>query len=565
MIKSNSKIFLSLAALLFSAAGFSQSALVMDGAYIVMTGGTKTTPIYLDVDDQATNGIVNKIPGTGSIISEGEFNQVKWEIQNNTGSFVVPFGNSTVSYIPLTMNITSAGVGNGSIKFATYGDLGWDNLTYIPSDVTNMNGSCLTDDSKYAVDRFWIIDTGSVSGVSRYTVKPTSNITFTYTGSEINAPNNITEAKLAAQRFNDGASSTWWDWPGATGTDNNVAKTVSTGNITPANLFRSWTLLAPEDSVTAQGHTVSCGGAQITISSTYTNVISYSWSTGATTSSITITPLGPVLETDTISLANGCRLDSNVQVVMTPNPIPTISATQAICIGNSANLLAGGGTTYTWLPSAGLSSDTIADPVANPATTTVYTVTIANGPCKATDNVQVTVDPLPVVTVCCGVTIIQGETTALSATPIVTGNTYNWTPNIGLTCNNCPNPVASPTVSTWYSVTETDSLGCSKNDSVLINVKENCIGTTYVPNAFSPNGDGINDVLKVMGKCLMAMDFRIFDRWGNVVFETNNPAEGWDGTCKGKPMNTGTFVYYLEASGADNIAISKKGDITLVR
>jgi trimeric autotransporter adhesin len=87
----------------------------------------------------------------------------------------------------------------------------------------------------------------------------------------------------------------------------------------------------------------------------------------------------------------------------------------------------------------------------------------------------------------------------------------------------------------------------------------------FVPNAFSPNGDGHNDVLKVNGICLQTMTFMIFNRWGEKVFETNDQSVGWDGTYKGDEMNTGVFVYRLEGKTYDGKAFSSKGNITLIR
>ena len=110
----------------------------------------------------------------------------------------------------------------------------------------------------------------------------------------------------------------------------------------------------------------------------------------------------------------------------------------------------------------------------------------------------------------------------------------------------------------------TDS-GCSATDMVTITVEnENC-GEVFVPNAFSPNSDGVNDILYVRGKCISSMDFYIFDRWGNKVFESHSPSRGWDGRYNGLPMNTATFSYYLDALLIDGTTITKRGNVTLVR
>jgi gliding motility-associated-like protein len=461
---------------------------VLNGGYVVFNGGTQSAPVYFDISNQATTGIVDKTPGTGWIISEGEFNQVKWEIQNGTGTYTVPFGYSTTNYIPVTIDITGAGTGSGGIKFATYGDLGSDNNTYKPSDVNNMKGACISNDSKYVLDRFWIIDTSNNSGAG-YTTKPTSSITFTYTGAEINNPNTIVESKLAAQRYNTGLS-TWWDWTSASGTDNSVAKTVSTGTIPSSDLLRSWTLVANKDSLTTQGNTTVCVGTGVVLQG-YTGGTTYEWNTGATSSSISVIPLNTNNIQDSVAVdrSNGCIMDTSM--LITVNPDPTENAT---------------GTA----------------------------------------------------------TIITGQSTPLGVTNTAASDTYNWTPSTTLSCITCADPIATPTISTWYKVTVTNNSGCSTTDSVFITVKEPC-GAVYIPNAFSPNGDGTNDILKVFGNCIQDMQLTIFDRWGNKVFESTNPINGWDGTFKGKPMNTGTYVFSLVVSDMDNNIINKKGNITLVR
>ncbi|HWY97750.1 MAG TPA: gliding motility-associated C-terminal domain-containing protein, partial [Bacteroidia bacterium] len=167
-------------------------------------------------------------------------------------------------------------------------------------------------------------------------------------------------------------------------------------------------------------------------------------------------------------------------------------------------------------------------------------------------------------TACCNATINIGGDTVITVSGVMPGSTYSWTPTVGLSCNNCPNPIANPIVSTTYVVTITDSNGCTKIDTVRITVTENC-GEVFVPDAFSPNGDGENDVLYVYGRCIKILDFMIFDRWGNKVFETTEITFGWDGKYNGQLMNTGVFVYTLKALMFDNSSVTKKGNVNLIR
>lgn len=141
---------------------------------------------------------------------------------------------------------------------------------------------------------------------------------------------------------------------------------------------------------------------------------------------------------------------------------------------------------------------------------------------------------------------------------------YTWSPGSSLSCSTCANPVASPTVTTNYIVTGYNSSKCKYNDTLRVCVLDDC-GTMYVPNAFSPNGDGINDVLYVRGKCLANFTFQIFNRWGEKVFESSDINFGWDGTFNSEPMNTGVFVYRLQGTTYNNDPFSMKGNITLIR
>ncbi|MGP8214918.1 MAG: gliding motility-associated C-terminal domain-containing protein [Bacteroidia bacterium] len=239
----------------------------------------------------------------------------------------------------------------------------------------------------------------------------------------------------------------------------------------------------------------------------------------------------------------------------------TVVSPDTICAGSSITLAASGANSYFWSPSTGLSSTNISNPVANPSITTTYTVIGTSSGCSDTDNITVNVNPVPNVTTCCSITINEGQTAILNINPVMTGNIYYWTPSTELSCTNCPNPIASPTISTKYFVTITDSNGCSKTDTVSVEV---LCGNLFIPDAFSPN-NGQNERLYVRDDCIKTMTFMVFDRWGNKVFETNNLSDGWDGTFKGEPMNTGTYVYYLTATMYDGTTTERKGNVALVR
>ena len=159
------------------------------------------------------------------------------------------------------------------------------------------------------------------------------------------------------------------------------------------------------------------------------------------------------------------------------------------------------------------------------------------------------------------VTIDLGQSVTLNATG--SNGTYSWTPPTWLDCPTCSTTTSTPEETITYTVVVVDSNGCTASDEVTIIVDFDYV--IWVPNIFSPNGDGSNDVVFVRGVGVESFNFVIYDRWGEKVFETSDLNNGWDGTFRGKKMNNAVFVYYLEATFNNGQEVTKKGDITLIR
>ncbi|HSY77671.1 MAG TPA: gliding motility-associated C-terminal domain-containing protein [Bacteroidia bacterium] len=278
----------------------------------------------------------------------------------------------------------------------------------------------------------------------------------------------------------------------------------------------------------------------------------YIWSNGDTTSSIIVTPLSSTNYTVTVS--NGtCSVNDSVNVMVYDYPLPVVSNRQVICLGKSASLSASGGTTYVWS-----NGDTTNSVNVSPSSTTTYTVILYNGPCPAKDSIAVVVNSLPNAQACCDTTINSGQSVHLASGG---GVKYSWIPSNNLSCDTCSNPTATPLQNTTYTLIVTSDSGCSVTTTITIDVSCNI----FIPEAFSPNGDGQNDVLYVRGDCIKTMQFDVFDRWGNRIFETTNKNIGWNGMYKGEAMNTGSYVYSLSATMYDGTTITKKGNVALVR
>jgi gliding motility-associated-like protein len=419
---------------------------------------------------------------------------------------------------------------------------------------------------------------------SSITVKPASTTTYTVTVGKnpctkdttitinvnslpvvtITPPQTICSGTSVNLTATGGGTYSWSN--GATSSSINVspiANTTYSVTVTNGGCPKDTTVaitVNPTPTVTVLGNNSICIGDSTKL--TATGGGTYIWSNGATTNSITVKPVKD--STFKVLVSNGSCSDSmNVTVTVNTKPIPTISKDTSICAGNTVQLNASGGATYAWSPSAGLSSSTIPNPKATPLVTTEYIDTVSNGGCFAVDSVLITVNPTPVVvtTPYPSVTIVSGFSTPLLVTPAFS---YVWTPSAGLSCDTCQSPDASPATTTTYYVTVSSSSGCTATDSILVIVEQNC-GQVFVPTAFSPNGDGQNDILLIKGDCIQTIDFKIYDRWGNIVFQTQNMSQGWDGTYMGKPMQAGTYTYSITVLTNNGNTASKKGSISLVR
>ena len=242
---------------------------------------------------------------------------------------------------------------------------------------------------------------------------------------------------------------------------------------------------------------------------------------------------------DTLGSANGC--DSIVTYNLSINIVSVATSNVSICEGDSILL---NGNYYS---SAGQYP---------------FTFTSSFG-CDSTIIYDLSLAPLPIFNVIGGGLIHLGESANLAVMPGVSGTTYSWSPPIWLSCYTCQNPIATPQTSTWYYVTVKNAGGCERIDSVYIEVDPTT--NIYVPNIFSPNDDNNNDVYLISGKGIDQFNLAIFNRWGQLLFESTDIEQGWDGTKEGTPLGQGVFVYKLNVIFYDGETIEQTGNITLIR
>jgi gliding motility-associated-like protein len=213
--------------------------------------------------------------------------------------------------------------------------------------------------------------------------------------------------------------------------------------------------------------------------------------------------------------------------------------------------------------------DTTATINAFPPSDSSYIVKIYdNTGCHASDSIFIKVNPVPTLSVGPDTVICDGLTYPVPG--ISTGSSIVWIPATGLDSPTVANPTFHYSDSVSYTIIASDSTGCADTAHLKIGAV-NCASYIDAPEAFSPNGDGYNDHFTLFSNKIAEYDLRIYNRWGELVFEDTNLADlndmskGWDGTYQGKPQNVGTFVFYLTATDDYTKKISKKGNITLLR
>lgn len=339
-------------------------------------------------------------------------------------------------------------------------------------------------------------------------------------------------------------------------TDNNGC--VLTENITVGTIGGPTLTLSNQQNVSCFG----VNDGQATVSATGgATPYTYLWSpSGETTASATQLSAG--LNTVTVTDNAGCVVSEQVTLTGPAQIVITGTVTDEDCGALNGSIAASvtGGTgpyTYAW---TGTPAVTATISGLNDGSYTL-TATDANG-CSSSNNFTVDqVGNLNVTVVPGSAVIDEGESVQLTAAG---ATSYSWTPATGLSCTDCSNPVATPVISTIYVVTGTDANGCSGTASVTITVNPFC-NEIFVPTIFSPNNDNGNDFLCAFGNCFSKVDFAIYNRWGEKVFQTDDLQICWDGTYKGKPVNAEAFVYKLNGTRINGEEVSLSGTIQVIR
>ena len=323
-----------------------------------------------------------------------------------------------------------------------------------------------------------------------------------------------------------------------------------------------------------------CAGSDATL--TASGGTSYAWDNGAGNAAIvTVTPASTTAYTVTVTDGNTCSATDDVVVTVeicgcvTPAAPIAIMDNLLACAGevnaDAFTLTTAANTTVNWYntPTGGTIIATGTSFV--PTTAGTYYAEAINVPddgCVSprtpfvleTDVVSVTVTVNGASVIESGLSV---SLTAAGTSSLGSVITYSWSPAATLSCPNCVTPTATPTETTTYTVTATDEFGCSATATVTITVFT--VNKIIIPNAFSPDGDGQNDVFRPSGTNIAEAELIIYNRWGNKVFSSTTFGEGWDGTHNGRPVDVAVFVYYLNVTFNDGKTELFKGNVTVVR
>ena len=462
-----------------------------------------------------------------------------------------------------------------------------DSSTSLQQNPThNYSSRGLYDIRLVASTSFGCIDTATKSGYIKIAAKP-----------EIDISGNNTGCKLDPLTFNGiflqpDTSIVTWQWDFRNGQTSSVQNPPSQTYLTSGNYTVN--AVATNSSgckdtaikaitinplpVTNAGNDVSlCLGSSVQLQVTGANT--YQWLTPTIFLSCTncANPFTSTPNNITYIVKGtngfGCSaLDSINITVKKPFNVTIIPQADSICLGESTHLNASYAENYIWTPASSLNNAFIRDPIANPGTNTIYKVLAFDSSNCFKDSAFVNISVFNYPTVNAGADKIIRAGTSITLTPTYSSDVISWlwSPASGLNCTNCIAPVATPGGTTTYTLKVQNKGACSAEDQVTIVVtcdNENI----FIPNTFSPNGDGINDVFFPRGTGInMIRGMKIFNRWGQVVFErsnfyANDPASGWDGLVGGKQVSSDVYIFVIDVICNNGEVITKTGNVTLLK
>ncbi len=520
-------------------------------------------------------------PGAHSDTNGSSCNNAVFKFDFNLPITIADFNHNPVSCLGDTTFFTNRslrgtsfqwffGDGTGSIAYSpfhVYTNPGNFTVTLIVSDTSACNFSdTIRKQVTILSDSSWMLtnDTICDSSFKQIGFLPSNNPTITYNWSPSIGLSDSTISNPIASPFN------------TTTYQLLISNGICTDTISLTVVVTKLQLLVPNDT------TLCVTGTPISITANTLGTTSvYQWSSNPLFSDTINTSLSNPILTVSPSVSttyyirvgsNGCFLEDTIRVNVFTSQF-TITGPDAVCFGDTFQLSVSSNSTdslsYNWSPNPEIITGDFTPAITtSPNGTTIYTVTITNPQgCVIALTKRVYVSPLP--TLALGATadkdtIFEGQSVQLYSLP--NGFSYSWSPSSTLNNSTFQNPIATPSRTTTYRVRVTDT-GCVRTATITIYLIDVVCGPPdlYIPNAFTPNGDGDNDELLVRGNNITKMTLRVYHRWGEKVFETSNLNEGWDGTYKGKECDPAVFVYYLDIECKGGETYQEKGNVSLIR
>lgn len=310
---------------------------------------------------------------------------------------------------------------------------------------------------------------------------------------------------------------------------------------------------------------------------TDSHALSYSWTPSSTLNDARLkNPIANPATTTTYTVIGNlgkCQATDQITVTVVPYPQANIiTADTTICYGNRIQIMASyTGNDVRWTPSQSLLYANNINPIAGPDKTTMYTLsvrdTISGCPKTVKDSIKISVTPKIYVNAGRDTMLVPEQLLTLSATAS-SGSQFNWTPSLGL---NNPT-IYNPTVqlgkgidSVIYRVRVTESGGCYGEDDLTVKIFKS-LPDILVPSGFTPNGDGKNDILRPIPIGITELQyFRVYNRWGQLIFSTSQVGMGWDGRHNGIPQSSGTYVFVTQGKDVFGKTVFRKGTSVLIR
>ncbi|HEX7845111.1 MAG TPA: gliding motility-associated C-terminal domain-containing protein [Chitinophagaceae bacterium] len=470
--------------------------------------------------------------------------------------------NGTATYTALSVvNGRTIYVGGSSRKMFRSTDAGatWTDMTFTVAAVSPLTSfssiyQILMNDPNngYAVAGSVLLKTTDAWTTWTYDIAPTGLNTFSGNALALYPKANVPfgSKKLYLVGFQNGTQ------PNST----NSCHLLEYGNFTITDL-------ATTETITGASCTNPTGGA-ITIAATGAiTPYQYSINGGAYQSSNVFN--GLTGGTKTISIKDGsCQVvTKTITVPFTDNLTLSTNNDTIVCAGAPVQMRATSnlaGTNFSWSPAGGLTAANIGNPIATVNNNSAFTVTATLNGCVRTKTVNIGIKPNPVINAGPDQTILMGDEALLQGS----GNaavTITWTPTASvLYGGNSFQAKVKPAATTTYTLTVLNSDGCRSTDDVVVNIVPNCAD---VKNAFTPNGDGMNDrwIVSSSTACYTKLSVAVYNRYGNEVYKNDNYQNNWDGTYNGKPVADGTYYYVVSFKLINGRTATLKGDVTILR